>query len=110
MNPRLTDYSIDGRTMRIRFSLLLALLGVSLSPCHSLTLIVTHVSHPALSVGLDYWRIYVLAVGANFMWYQGIASESDLNFSVRRSTRLAVPITGYQLGAHLNFTYVPIYG
>ena len=65
---------------------------------------------PPLSVGLNYWVTNVLAVGANFMWYQGVESESDLNFSVRRSTRLAVPITEYQLGAHLNFTYVPIYG
>jgi outer membrane beta-barrel protein len=69
-----------------------------------------YVSHPALAVGLNYWVTNVLAVGASFLWYQGIESESDLNFSVRRSTRLAVPITEYQLGAHLNFTYVPIYG
>jgi len=69
-----------------------------------------YVSHPALAVGLNYWVTNVLAVGASFLWYQGIESESDLNFSVRRSARLAVPITEYQLGAHLNFTYVPIYG
>jgi outer membrane beta-barrel protein len=52
----------------------------------------------------------VLAVGVNFNWYQGLETESKLDFSIRRSTRLAVPITEYQLGAHLNFTYVPIYG
>ncbi len=69
-----------------------------------------YVSHPALSAGLNYWVTNVLAVGANFLWYQGLESESKLNFSVRRSTRLAVPITEYQLGGHLNFTYVPIYG
>ena len=68
------------------------------------------VTHDALAVGLNYWVTNVLAVGASFLWYQGLESESDLNFSVRRSTRLAVPITEYQLGAHLNFTYVPIYG
>jgi outer membrane beta-barrel protein len=51
-----------------------------------------------------------LAVGVNVLWYQGIESESKLNFAVRRSTRLAVPITQYQLGGYLNFTYVPIYG
>jgi len=49
-------------------------------------------------------------VGLNFLFYQGLENESDLNFFVRRSTRLAVPITEYQLGAHLNFTYVPLYG
>jgi outer membrane beta-barrel protein len=69
-----------------------------------------YVSHPALCAGLNYWVTNVLAVGANFLWYQGLESESKLNFSVRRSTRLAVPITEYQLGGHLNFTYVPIYG
>jgi outer membrane beta-barrel protein len=69
-----------------------------------------YVSHPALAVGLNYWVTNVLAIGANFLWYQGIESESELNFSIRRSTRLAVPITEYQLGAHLNFSYVPIYG
>jgi outer membrane beta-barrel protein len=69
-----------------------------------------YVTHPALSAGLNYWVTNVLAVGANFLWYQGLESESALNFSVRRSTRLAVPITEYQLGAHLNFTYVPMYG
>jgi outer membrane beta-barrel protein len=69
-----------------------------------------YVTHPSLGAGLNYWITNVLAVGVNFLWYQGIESESKLNFSIRRSTRLAVPITEYQLGAHLNFTYVPIYG
>ena len=69
-----------------------------------------YVSHPALSVGLNYWVTNVLAIGANLLWYQGIESESDLNFSVRRSARLAVPITEYQLAGNLNFSYVPIYG
>lgn len=81
-----------------------------LAPSYASTLNDQFVSHPGLSVGLNYWVTNVLAIGANFLWYQGIESESDLNFSVRRSTRLAVPITEYQLGAHLNFTYVPIYG
>ncbi|MDD9946982.1 MAG: outer membrane beta-barrel domain-containing protein [Myxococcales bacterium] len=69
-----------------------------------------YVSHKALAGSLNYWVTNVLAVGVNFLWYQGLESESELNFAVRRSTRLAVPITEYQLGAHLNFTYVPIYG
>ena len=69
-----------------------------------------YVTHPSLGAGLNYWITNVLAVGVNFLWYQGIESESKLNFSIRRSARLAVPITEYQLGAHLNFTYVPIYG
>jgi len=81
-----------------------------LAPSLAMTVNDQYVSHPALAIGLNYWVTNVLAVGASFLWYQGVESESDLNFSVRRSTRLAVPITEYQLGAHLNFTYVPIYG
>lgn len=81
-----------------------------LAPSIALTVNDQYVSHPALAVALNYWVTNVLAVGASFLWYQGVESESDLNFSIRRSTRLAVPITEYQLGAHLNFTYVPIYG
>ncbi|HET8939777.1 MAG TPA: outer membrane beta-barrel domain-containing protein [Polyangiales bacterium] len=69
-----------------------------------------YVSHPSLGAGLNYWITNVLAVGVNLLWYQGIESEQKLTFSIRRSTRLAVPITEYQMGAHLNFTYVPIYG
>jgi len=69
-----------------------------------------YVSHPSLGAALNYWITNVLAVGVNLLWYQGIESEQKLNFSIRRSTRLAVPITEYQLGAYLNFTYVPIYG
>jgi outer membrane beta-barrel protein len=69
-----------------------------------------YVSHPSVGAALNYWITNVLAVGVNFNWYQGLETESKLDFSIRRSTRLAVPITEYQLGAHLNFTYVPIYG
>jgi outer membrane beta-barrel protein len=69
-----------------------------------------YVTHPSLGAALNYWITNVLAVGVNLLWYQGIESESKLNFSIRRSTRLAVPITEYQLGAYLNFMYVPIYG
>jgi outer membrane beta-barrel protein len=81
-----------------------------LAPSLATTFNDQYVSHPALSVGLNYWVTNVLAIGANFLWFQGIESESDLNFSIRRSTRLAVPISEYQLGGNLNFTYVPIYG
>ena len=48
-----------------------------------------YVSHPNVGVGLNYWITNVLAVGANMNWYQGLEDESDLNFHVRRSTRLA---------------------
>ena len=69
-----------------------------------------YTSRTAISAAANYWITNVLAIGANFLWYQGLETESDLNFSVRRFTRLEVPITEYQLGSHLNFTYVPLYG
>lgn len=83
---------------------------VELSPSFSTTVNDPYVTHPSIGLGLNYWWTNVLAVGLNFMLYQGLENESDLNFHVRRSTRLAVPISEYQLGAHLNFTYVPLYG
>ncbi|MCS6798494.1 MAG: outer membrane beta-barrel domain-containing protein [Myxococcota bacterium] len=83
---------------------------VELAPSAGFTVNDPYVSHPAAALGLNYWWTNVLAVGVNFLWYQGLENESDLGFHVRRSTRLAVPITEYQLGAHLNFTYVPLYG
>jgi len=83
---------------------------LEVSPSWSFTVNDPYVSHPAAGIALNYWFTNVLAVGLNFLWYGGLENESDLNFNVRRSTRLAVPITEYQLGAHLNFTYVPLYG
>jgi outer membrane beta-barrel protein len=83
---------------------------VEISPSYSATLNDPFISHNGIGLGLNYWFTNVLAVGANFIWYQGLESDSDINFQVRRSTRLAVPVNQYQLGAHLAFTYVPIYG
>lgn len=83
---------------------------VEVAPSIAFTLNDQYVSHPAAAISINYWWTNVLAVGLNFLWYGGLESESDLNFHTRRSTRLAVPITEYQLGAHLNFTYVPLYG
>ena len=83
---------------------------VEITPSVSFTLNDPFVSHTGIGLGLNYWWTNVLALGVNFIWYEGLESESDLNFFVRRSTRLAVPVNSYQFGAHLNFTYVPIYG
>lgn len=83
---------------------------VEFSPMVGFTLNDQYVSHTSAGIGINYWWTNVLAVGLNFNWYQGLESESDLNFFVRRSTRLAIPIVEYQLGAALNFTYVPLYG
>lgn len=83
---------------------------VELAPSVGFTLNDPYISHPSIGLALNYWWTNVLALGLNFNWYQGLESESDLNYFVRRSTRLAVPITEYQMGANLNFTYVPLYG
>jgi outer membrane beta-barrel protein len=83
---------------------------VEFSPMVGFTLNDQYVTHPSVGIGINYWWTNVLAVGLNFNWYQGLEAESDLNFFVRRSTRLAIPIVEYQLGAALNFTYVPLYG
>lgn len=83
---------------------------VEVFPSFAQTLNDPFVSHPAIALGLNYWFTNVLAVGVNFLWYEGLENESDLNFFIRRSTRLAVPVSAYQFGAHLAFTYVPIYG
>ncbi|HJK98525.1 MAG TPA: outer membrane beta-barrel domain-containing protein [Polyangiaceae bacterium LLY-WYZ-14_1] len=83
---------------------------VEVAPSVGFTLNDPYISHPSVGIAVNYWWTNVLALGVNFNWYQGLESESDLNFFVRRSTRLAVPITEYQLGANLNFTYVPLYG
>jgi outer membrane beta-barrel protein len=79
-------------------------------PSFGFTLNDPYVSHPNIGVGLNFWVTNVLAIGANLNWYQGLDSESDLNFHVRRSTRLAIRPTEFQFGASLNFTYVPFYG
>jgi len=83
---------------------------LELMPSFGFTLNDPYVSHPNVGVGLNYWITNVLAVGANMNWYQGLEKESDLNFHVRRSTRLATRPTEFQFGASLNFTYVPFYG
>ena len=83
---------------------------LELLPSFAITINDPYVSHPALGLGLNYWFTNVLAVGANFLWYQGFETESDLNFFARRSTRVAIPINEWQLGTHVNFTYVPLYG
>ena len=83
---------------------------VELTPSFSASLNDPFYSHNGVGLGLNFWFTNVLAVGLSFIWYEGLGIESDINFQVRRSTRLAVPINEYQLGAHLSFTYVPIYG
>ncbi len=86
---------------------------VELAPSYSNTMNDPFISHPALSVALNYWWTNVLAIGVSFNWFQWgppQQRESELNFFVRRATRLGIPVNEWQLGAYLNFTYVPFYG
>src|SRR5688572_27954887 len=79
-------------------------------PYWSFTLNDQFVSHPGPGIGLNYWITQVLAIGANFNYYEPFNSDSEFNFQTRRAARIAVPLTEYQWGAALNFTYVPIAG
>ena len=79
-------------------------------PYWSFTLNDQFVSHPGPGIGLNYWITQVLAIGANFNYYEPFNSDSEFNFQTRRAARIAVPLTEYQWGAALNFTYVPVAG
>jgi outer membrane beta-barrel protein len=81
-----------------------------LQPYWSFTLNDQFVSHPAPGLALNYYITNVLAIGANFNYYRPFNVDSDFNAQVRRSARVAVPLTEYDWGAALNFTYVPAYG
>ncbi len=86
---------------------------VELAPSASFTLNDPFLSHPAAALSLNYWWTNVLALGVSFQWFQWgepQQRESNTNFFVRRSTRLGIPVNEWQLGAYLNFTYVPFYG
>lgn len=83
---------------------------IELMPSFGFSLNDPFVSHANIGAGANYWITNVLAVGANLNWYQGLEQESELNFHVRRSTRLGTRPTQFQFGASLNMTYVPAYG
>jgi len=81
-----------------------------LQPYFSFSLNDQFVSHPAPGIALNYYITNVLAIGANFNYYRPFNADKDFNFQVRRSARVAVPLTEYDWSAALNFTYVPAYG
>jgi outer membrane beta-barrel protein len=83
-----------------------------LAPSASFNMNDPYLAHPGVGLAVNYWWTNVLALGANLVWYQfgDTLNESDITFFTRRSTRLAVPITQWQMAANLNFTYVPLYG
>lgn len=83
---------------------------LELTPTGGFSLNDPYVSHPGLGLSANFWITNVLAVGANFMWFQGLNGRSDVDLRVARSARLAVPVNEYQMATALNFTYVPLYG
>jgi outer membrane beta-barrel protein len=68
------------------------------------------VGHPAPVLALNYYITNVLAIGVNGAYYAPFNVDESFNGEVRRAARVAVPLTEYQWGAALNFTYVPAYG
>lgn len=68
------------------------------------------VSHPGPGLALNYYITNVLAIGVNGNYFGLFNVDSKFNAQVRRSARVAVPLTEYNWGANLNFTYVPAYG
>ncbi len=81
-----------------------------LNPYWSFTLNDQFVNHPAPGLALNYYITNVLAVGLNGNYYRPFNVDRDFNAQVRRAARVAVPLTEYDWGAALNFTYVPAYG
>jgi outer membrane beta-barrel protein len=81
-----------------------------LQPYWAITMNDQFVSHPAPGIALNYYITNVMAVGANFNWYQGLNSVSEFNAATRRAVRVGVPLNEYQWSAALNFSYVPMYG
>ncbi len=80
------------------------------APYWGFTLNDQFVSHPGPGVDLNFYITNVLAIGLNGNFYGGLNDDSDFNFEVRRSARVASPLNEYREGANFNFTYVPIYG
>ncbi len=81
-----------------------------INPYWSFTLNDQFVSHPAPGIALNYYITNVLAVGANFNYYEPFNNDSAFNADLRRAARVAVPLTEYAWGAAGNFTYVPAMG
>ena len=83
---------------------------LELAPYWGLSLNDQFVSHPGPGLDINFYITNVLAIGLNGNFYGGLNGDSDFNFEVRRSARVATPLNEYREGANFNFTYVPIYG
>lgn len=87
---------------------------VEINPYWGFTLNDQFVSHNAPGLAVNYYVTDVLAVGANYNAYRipfgNLNRDSEFNAQARRAARIAVPLTEYDWGAAVNFTYVPMYG
>jgi len=92
----------------------LRLKRVELAPSVAFTLNDPYLKHYGLGLAVNYWFTNVLAVGANFIWYDWgtnpLERGTDLVGRIQNQFRLGVPINDWQTGAWVNFTYVPFYG
>lgn len=81
-----------------------------IQPYWGFTLNDQFVSHNAPGIALNYYISNVLAIGGNFNYHRPFNVDQEFNGQVRQAARVAVPLTEYDWGAALNFTYVPAYG
>lgn len=83
---------------------------IEVNPYWSVTLNDQFVSHPAPGLAVNYYITNVLAVGINGNYYRPFNVDSEFNATTRRAARIGIPLTEYDWGANLNFSYVPAYG
>jgi outer membrane beta-barrel protein len=92
----------------------LRLKRVELAPSVAFALNDPYLKHYGLGFGVNYWFTNVLAVGANFIWYDWGTNPLERGTSlvgrIQNQFRLGVPINDWQTGMWVNFTYVPFYG
>ena len=92
----------------------LRLKRLELAPSVAFTLNDPYLKHYGLGFAVNYWFTNVLAVGANFIWYDWGNNPLERNTSfvprIQDQFRLSVPINDWQFGLWVNFTYVPFYG
>jgi len=81
-----------------------------LNPYWSFTLNDQFINHPAPGLALNFYISNVLAIGVNGNYYNPFNVDREFNFLVRRSARVAVPLSEYDWSAAFNFTYVPAFG
>ncbi len=83
---------------------------LELNPYWSISLNDQFIQHPGPGIAANFYVSEVLAMGANFNYYEVFNVDSDFNSDVRRAARVGVPLTYYNWNANFNFFYVPAYG